>query len=87
MPPKRLFTMLYAKTARARKPIRLEHYSEVDILTLILNTMTLNFDCTHNTAEKIMTCTWLEGRVDLIEFFKENSLNHLLNEIENNGCF
>ena len=35
--------------------------------------MTLNFDCTHNTAEKTMTCTWFEGRVDLIEFFKENT--------------
>lgn len=33
----------------------------------------LNFDCCHNTAEKYMTCSWLNGRVELITFFREKT--------------
>lgn len=30
----------------------------------------LNFECTHNQADGTMTCSWLDGRVKLVEHFK-----------------
>lgn len=29
----------------------------------------LNFECTHETAAGTMTCSWLNGRVKLVEHF------------------
>lgn len=29
----------------------------------------LNFECTHNTANRTMTCSWIGGRVQLVEYF------------------
>lgn len=29
----------------------------------------LNFECTHETAAGTMTCSWLDGRVKMVEHF------------------
>ncbi len=31
--------------------------------------MRMDFECTHNTVERAMTCSWLGGRIQLIEYF------------------
>ena len=66
--------MPFVAMAKARKQTRLEHYIEQNILTLINNTMKreMNFECSHNTAENIMTCEWANGRVQLVHYFKEH---------------
>lgn len=38
-----------------------------------MNKRELNFDCFHNTAEHIMTCSWLDGRVELVHHFNEHT--------------
>ena len=30
-----------------------------------MENINLDFECTHNTAEKVMTCIWNDGRVQL----------------------
>lgn len=34
-----------------------------------MKTTKLEFECTHETAAGTMTCSWLEGRVTLVEHF------------------
>ena len=34
-----------------------------------MKTTKLNFECTHNQADGTMTCSWLNGRVKLVEHF------------------
>ena len=34
-----------------------------------MKTQLLEFDCTHNGIDGTMTCSWLEGRVTLVEHF------------------
>lgn len=34
-----------------------------------MKTQLLEFDCTHNVIDGTMTCSWLEGRVTLVEHF------------------
>lgn len=34
-----------------------------------METTELTFDCTHKTAEGTMTCSWLSGRIKLVEHF------------------
>lgn len=34
-----------------------------------MKTTKLEFECTHQTAAGTMTCSWLEGRVTLVEHF------------------
>lgn len=38
-----------------------------------MNKRELNFECWHNTAEHIMTCSWLDGRVELVHHFNEHT--------------
>lgn len=34
-----------------------------------METTKLNFECTHETADGTMTCSWAGGRVQLVEHF------------------